>query len=318
MRWFLAVLYVFGLLAQPVFAGDKPRIVTDILPVYDITKTIVGDYADVSVLVPSFVSEHLFNLKPSDIEKLYQADAIVVVSGGLIPELDHTLRGLERKTNLIEILHLDGIKPLPFREENPFINVESPHDEHQHSGVDPHLWLDPTLWAAVAQKLATQLGKTMPEHAALFQHRANTFAQDVNQKLLPAIQKSLGTQATNSTDVVPYITYHDAYQYFEKRFQIDASGFLTTSPEESKGANKTAQLQKAAGEKKIGCIITETQNALVDRIAESSGAEVMMIDPISGVFHTENKIPDGAYHYSDAMLGVAQAFGHCLAKAARK
>ena len=58
---------------------------------------------------------------------------------------------------------------------------------------------------------------------------------------------------------ISYVVFHDAYQYFEKRFGVSTAGALTLNPDVLPGAKQIADIQDLISDKGIKCIFSEPQ-----------------------------------------------------------
>ena len=102
--------------------------------------------------------------------------------------------------------------------------------------------------------------------------------------------------------------FHDAYQYFENRYGLKASGSITLSPELPSNATRIKNLQHMLKEKSIKCVFTEPQfnKKAVDVLIEGTNTKVLQLDPL-GV-----SIEAGENQYFGLMRNLAQSFKKCL------
>jgi zinc transport system substrate-binding protein len=79
-----------------------------------------------------------------------------------------------------------------------------------------------------------------------------------------------------------YIVFHDAYQYFEKRFGVSAVGSITVSPEVLPGAERVRELQEKVRDLDATCVFSEPQfePKLVTTITENTNAGTGVLDPL--------------------------------------
>ena len=97
--------------------------------------------------------------------------------------------------------------------------------------------------------------------------------------MIKNIDKSINKNAS-------FVTFHDAYQYFEKRFGIESLGALTINTDIQPGAKQIAEIQELVEHRKIKCIFSEPQfnPKLINMIAKSSGAKTGVLDPLGSSY----------------------------------
>ena len=107
-----------------------------------------------------------------------------------------------------------------------------------------------------------------------------------------------------------YIVFHDAYQYFEKRFKVSAVGSITVSPEVLPGAERVRELQEKVRDIDATCVFSEPQfePKLVTTITENTYAGTGVFDPIGA------SIDDGPELYFTLIRNMAKSLKDCLIK----
>ena len=107
-----------------------------------------------------------------------------------------------------------------------------------------------------------------------------------------------------------YIVFHDAYQYFEKRFKVSAVGSITVSPEVLPGAERVRELQEKVRDIDATCVFSEPQfePKLVTTITENTSAGTGVLDPIGA------SIDDGPELYFTLIRNMAKSLKDCLIK----
>ena len=107
-----------------------------------------------------------------------------------------------------------------------------------------------------------------------------------------------------------YIVFHDAYQYFEKRFKVSAVGSITVSPEVLPGAERVRELQEKVRDIDATCVFSEPQfePKLVTTITENTNAGTGVLD------HIGASIDDGPELYFTLIRNMAKSLKDCLIK----
>ena len=150
MKRTLVLLFVtVAALAAAVMAGcnreeSKPplklQVITTLFPLYDFTRTIAGDRAEVSMLLPPGMEPHSFEPKPNDIIRISKAGLFIYTNRYMEPWAETILKGVDRRKLRI----VDAGQGVSYAS----VSAEDGHhhDGHEPGGsaqvMDPHIWLD--------------------------------------------------------------------------------------------------------------------------------------------------------------------------------
>ena len=107
-----------------------------------------------------------------------------------------------------------------------------------------------------------------------------------------------------------YIVFHDAYQYFEKRFGVSAVGSVTVSPEILPGAERTRELREKIVGLEARCVFSEPQfePKLVSTLVEGTEVGTGVLDPLGA------SIENGPDLYFKLIRNMASSLKSCLLK----
>ena len=176
------------------------------------------------------------------------------------------------------------------------------HDDHGHGSHDPHAWLSPDNAKIWLNLIASQLSIADPENAGTY--FANAAAGRVEIDALKAEVSSL----LESIRGKKFIVFHDAYQYFEKTFDISASGAISLGDASKPSPARVAEIQGRIQEESIDCVLSEPQfsKGLVATVMAGSNAKTSVIDPL-GVGLTSG--PD---FYSHLIRNMGKSLVDCF------
>ncbi|GAB4233853.1 MAG: zinc ABC transporter substrate-binding protein ZnuA [Methyloligellaceae bacterium] len=178
------------------------------------------------------------------------------------------------------------------------------HQGHGHAGGehDPHIWLDPDNARILTGRIAAALSAAFPEHAALYARNAAQTAQR-----LDALRQEMTAQLSPLAGI-PFLVFHDAFQYLEKRFSLSSVGALALDPARQPGAARIAQIRRAIARLGVACIFSEPQfrPGLIRQIVRDTGVRSGVLDPL-GV-----GLESGPDLYFLMMRGNAEALRACL------
>ena len=184
---------------------------------------------------------------------------------------------------------------------------EDDHDHegahhHDHSGTDPHAWLDPQNASAWLASIAQTLATADPENAATYESNATAA-----QQKLAALTETLDAELSDLPGA--YVVFHDGYHYLENRFGLPSRGAISMSDATSPSPARLAELREAIAAEGVTCIFAEPQFSAssMERIAEDLDLRTGTLDPLG------QSIPTGPDFYADLMEGLSASLRGCLA-----
>ncbi len=271
MRYIISFLLTST--AMPALA-EVPQVVTDIPPVHSLAAAVMGDLGQPVLLLERGASPHGFQLKPSQVGAVSDADLVLWVGPELSPWLEKALAARPAEADALALLAAPGTYRKDFtsqehaEREDGHDHEEHDHEGHSHSGLDPHAWLDPAngkLWAGL---IAEELSRIDPENAA-------TYA--ANAKAVAAAIDAADAEATALLAPVkdrPFVAFHDAYGYFTAHYGLTMIGTISAGDASTPGARHLVELQESTGT--TACLFPEAQHdpALLTRLAEATGARI--------------------------------------------
>ena len=289
--------------------ADGLSIVSSIPPIHSIVQSVVGDRGSASLLLEGSSSPHHFALKPSHARQLQAADALILVDFGLESFLKKPVASLPN-LQVVELSSAPGLRLFESREVG-VLNPESSnghthdHANHDHETQDDlHLWLDPENGVAMAAHLAEIFATLDPAGADLYQANFQQFRKQMTLQI-----KRLKARLTPYREK-PYVVFHDAYQYFEKRFDLKAPGVLTLNPEMAASAKVVQELRVYIQQHNVRCAFREPQfsSAILESLIEGLDVDIGIFDPLgaSGV--------RGVALYPQIIEGMADAFEQCVSR----
>lgn len=175
------------------------------------------------------------------------------------------------------------------------------HHGHDHSGVDPHAWLSPANARVWLGAIAEELSEQDPENAALYSANAEDGAA-----ALDALDAELkGVLAASAA--TPVLVFHDAYQYFDRHYDLNIIGAISLGDTSDPGAARIAELKEAVAEQGVTCVYSEPQlnPNLIKAVTEGVGVNVAELDPLGAI------LDPGPGLYVQMMRNMAGAMAGC-------
>jgi len=300
---------------------DEPglKVVTTIYPVQDIIENLGGDLITTDHILPAGASPHTYEPTVEQARLISDADLFVYIGAGLdewavsmaqTAGTSLVLIDLSAEVNLLEAAsnHLhesdedtDHECTDEYEGEEGILN----DCEHEHGPVDPHFWLDPLLIRDhVSPAITSALIELAPENRTAFEQYLVDYQGELGQ-LHEDIELGLSSITDNK-----FISFHSAWRYFAERYNLKEVAVIAYFPGQEPSAGWLAGLVGLIETEGINAIFAEPQfpTALADRIAEESGVDVLLLDPIGSdnVEGKDNYISLMRYNLEIMIEGLAQ------------
>lgn len=305
------------LLAAGTAHAEVPNVVVSIKPIHSLVASIMQGVGEPALIVEGAASPHTYSMKPSNASALEKANVVFWVGHGLEAFLEKPLESLGSKAKIVELDDAPGLEKLKFREGGAF-EAHDHGDEHEEGAeghahgeaghhhdegeFDLHLWLDPANATAMAVEIEKTLAAADPDNAAAYKTNL-----DALNTRLAALDKTLAETVAPIKDK-PFIVFHDAYQYFEHRYQVKVAGSITVSPETLPGAARLKQIHEKIVELGATCVFAEPQfePKLVNVVLEGTSAKSGTLDPEAATLEA------GPDLYFQLMEGIGTSLKTCL------
>tara|TARA_Y100001936_G_scaffold150793_1_gene147027 strand:- start:172 stop:1182 length:1011 start_codon:yes stop_codon:yes gene_type:complete len=307
-RKLLFIISIISTLFYFSAAKAEIKVVTSIKPIHSLVSYIMDGVGTPDLIVDGYNSPHGFSLKPSHAKMLQEADMVVYVGEGIEEFLEKPLESISKNSVKFELMNQSGIKKLKFRERNIFGDHDDhddhghgkkkkddhdDHDEHDkkakkddhddhghddhghgHGEFDPHIWLDPMNAKIIVKKVTNQLSKLDNENSSIYKSNSKKALKEID-KLIKEVKSSINKDAK-------VVVFHDAYQYFEKRFNVNIIGALTVNTDVLPGAEQLAEIREVIEHEKVTCVLSEPQfnPDIVKTIANDTKINSGVLDPL--------------------------------------
>lgn len=312
---------IFACLAVPAWA-DVPNVVADIGPVHSMVARVMDGVGEPDLMVPTSVSPHGHAMRPSEADALSKADVVIWVGASLAPWMGAAVETLAENAVSLELIEDVGVAPAPegAAADNKTIGAKDDHDDHaghdheshddehdhghDHGGVDPHAWLDPATGKLWLEQIAKTLSEVDPENAIIYTANAeagmaelDSLIQEVRTRIEPLRGRG-------------YITFHDAYYWFETRFDLPSLGAISVSDAAPASAGQVALLRQIVVSSKAVCVFSEPQFApsLVATLTDGTPARSGELDPLGAT------LQPGIDLYPTLLRNLSISLEDCLSK----
>ena len=300
----LKILLSFSFLISYSSLNAEVKVVTTIKPIHSLVAGVMDGLGSPSLIVDGSNSPHNFSLKPSHAKMIEDAEIIFWAGEDLETFMIKPLESIANNATKVSFMDLDSIIKLKFKEEN-ILEVEGydddhdDHDDHADGEFDAHIWLDPKNAIEIVNEIAKTLSLKDPNKKNVYYSNAEKLNHSLNE-LIEKINLSINKDAR-------FIVFHDAYQYFEKRFDVSSAGALILNEEALPSAKKVSEIHKIIKKQNINCIISEPQfnPNIIKSIAQDSSILTRSFDPLGSSFDTNKNL------YFEMILSLSNSLKDC-------
>ena len=178
------------------------------------------------------------------------------------------------------------------------------HDEHGHEGhahgeFDPHIWLDPLNAKVILKEMAKHLIENDQKNASVYKDNLKKANKDLD-KLVKQVKSELNKDFKS-------IVFHDAYQYFEKRFKVNVLGAFTVNTDVLPGAEQLKEIREIIEHDKVTCVFSEPQfnPDIINAVAKDMNISTGVLDPLGAT------LTPGKNLYFDLIKNMSKSFKGC-------
>ena len=308
IKKFPLILSILSVLTFFTPVNAEVKIVTSIKPLHSLASYLMDGVGKPDLIVDGYASPHGFSMKPSHAKMLQNADLIFWVGEDLESFLEKPLSSIAKKAEKIELMEIKGLNVLKFRERNIFDEhdhddhddhgkKEDDHDDHDHDDhgkkeehddhddhdgheghahgeYDPHIWLDPMNAKVILNEMVEHLIENDAKNAAKYKSNLKKALKEIDK-----LNKDVKAELSKST---ASIVFHDAYQYFEERYDVNILGAFTVNTDVMPGAEQLAEIREIIEHDKVTCVFSEPQfnPDIIKAVAKDMNIKTGVVDPL--------------------------------------
>ncbi len=286
------------------------QVVTTLFPLYDFARSIAGDKAQVTMLLPPGVEPHTFEPKPEDMIRIGRAGLFVYTNPHMEPWAETVIKGVDSKR----------LKVVNAGARVRYKNVASADDDHHkaganseqdHKGLDPHIWLD---FANAAIMVDTILdGFVAADAVNADQYRRN--AEVLKSRLASLDERYRNALAECATRKLLH-GGHYTFGYLAGRYNLDYHSLSGVSSDSEPSASRMVKLigeirasgaQHLFAEELLSPRLTET-------LAKEAGVDVLMLHGAHNLSRDELARGTSFFDLMDRNLERLQKGLRCVTK----
>lgn len=243
------------------------KVIASFFPLYDFAKNIVGNKANVTVMVPIGSEPHDWEPTIQQVQEINSADVFIFNGAGI----DKWAEGIKNGPKLI----VNASEGLPLLRDS--------------SGqADPHTWLDPVMAKQQVELIRDGIIKADPQNAAYYKQNA----QDYLAKLDSLNSNFTKGLSKNNCNIRDFIAFHKAFTYFANRYNLTQHSLLGEDPEGEIAPQTLQQMIDLAKQHNIHVVYSEDllDPRLTSIIASSiPNGKDELLSPLEGLKPDEQK-----------------------------
>ena len=332
------ILSILSILTFFTSASAEIKVVTSIKPIHSLASYLMDGVGKPDLIVDGYASPHGFSMKPSHAKMLQNADIVFWIGEGMENFLEKPLSSIAKKAEKIELMEIKGLNVLKFRERNIFDehnhddhgkkeehddhdehgkkeeHDDHDHDEHDkkeehddhddheghaHGEYDSHIWLDPINAKTILNEMVKHLVENDPKNSSIYKDNLEKALKEIDTltiEVMSELNKSVSS-----------IVFHDAYQYFEQRFNINIIGAFTVNPDVMPGAEQLAEIREIIDHDKVACVFSEPQfnPDIINAVAKDMKIKTGVLDPLGAT------LDSGKNLYFNLIRNMSASFKGC-------
>lgn len=265
--------------AGPVRAAEPLAVVATTGMVADAARAVGGDHVTVRALMGPGVDPHAYRQTRTDILALTEADLVLWNGLYLEAQMEEFLARLSARTSVVAIA-----EAVPEADRIAHDDYDGRHD--------PHVWMDPRLWAHAVAAVRDALVAARPEATEAFTMNARA-ELDALEALAVYAENVLGSIPERSRVL---LTAHDAFNYFGRAYGFEVLGIQGISTESEAGLARVAELVDILVEREIGAVFVESSvsDRNIRALIEGAAARGHTVT-IGGELFSDAMGPPGTY-----------------------
>jgi zinc transport system substrate-binding protein len=238
-------------------ADGRKAVVAAFYPLAFAAQRIGGARVDVRNLTPTGVEPHDIELAPREVADLQKADVVLYLSQGFQPAVEQAVAGATGKR--VDVLNGIGLRR-GFGDEA--------------GKTDPHVWLDPVLYARIVERVGAVLGR--PRRAKALAARIRALDARYRSGLAHCARRD-------------FVTSHAAFGYLAARYHLHQIAVTGIDPQSEPSPQRLKALIELVRRERIRTVFFErlVSPRLAETIARDAGAKARVLDPIEGLTPAE-------------------------------
>jgi zinc transport system substrate-binding protein len=272
--------------------GDgRPEVVAGFYPLFEAAQRLGAERVHVTNLTPAGSEPHDLELNSRQIDRIEDAAVVLFLGRGFQPALEKAAGRTEGTT--VDVLSGVGdLLPAPAADDD--------------LNVDPHVWLDPSLFKGIVGEVARALSEADPSNRSTYETNAASYVRELDE-LDAAFAQGLAR-----CDRKVIVTSHAAFGYLARRYGLTQEPIAGLEPESEPSPRRLADLAAKVRADGTTTIFYETlvSPKVAESLAREAGVRTAVLDPLEGL--SEENAKSGKTYVSvmrENLAALRQALG---------
>lgn len=259
----------------------KLNIVTTFYPVYEFTKQVAGDEANVDLLVKAGTEVHDYEPSARDIARIQEADVFVYENENMETWVHDIEESID--TSKVSVIRAtEGMLLLPGSEEGE--NHDHSEEGHSHP-YDPHVWLSPARAITLVETIRDSLVAKYPEKKDTFETNAAAYIEKLD---------ALDTKYSETLSAAKqkyFVTQHTAFAYLALDYGLRQVSITGVAADEDSTPSRLAELTDYINEYGIKYIYFEenASKSVAETLANETGVQLDVLNPLESLTDEDMK-----------------------------
>lgn len=269
---------IFAVMSGCSSVKDKDiNLVTSFYPIYIMTLNLTDGISNVSVT--NMAENHTgclhdFRLQTSDMKKIEKSDAFIINGAGMESFLDKIIESNPEMTIINSSIGIDIIKSEHSHNHDENEHDDSDEDSEEKMNQNPHIWVSISNYIKQVDNICDGLVKINPESESKYRENALIYKKKL-ENLRDKMHHELDTLPNKNV-----ITFHDAFPYFAKEFNLNIPTVISSEPENEPSVKELSETINTVKKLGIKALFVEPQysDSSAKTIAQETGASVYSLD----------------------------------------
>lgn len=257
-----------------VSADDKINVVTTFYPVYEFTKAVTGDTANVSMLIKAGTEPHDFEPSTKNIATISDADVFVYMDDSM----ETWVKSVKKSIDSDDLTVVKSSGNMLLMSATAEEDDKESDDGHAHK-YDPHVWLSPKRAIVLVENIRNAFVEKYPDKAAVFNSNATTYIQKLKDL------DTIYTEALSDVKQKSFVTQHAAFGYLALDYGLTQIPITGVSAESEPSAKRLVSLAKYVKKYDIKYIYFEenASSKVASTLADEAGVKTEVLNPIESL-----------------------------------
>ena len=238
-------------------SSGKTSVVAAFYPLAFAAEQIGGSRVDVTNITPPGAEPHDVELTPQEVGHIQTADVVLYLSHDFQPAVEQAVGGANGT-------RVDALEGIGLREGSG----------DEAGKADPHVWLDPFLYARVVKKIGAALGR--PRRAAALARRVQALDRAYRSGVVDCKRRD-------------FVTSHAAFGYLAARYHLHQVPITGIDPESEPSPQHLQSLIQLVRREHVATVFFERlfSPRLAETVGRDAGVKTAVLDPIEGLTPAE-------------------------------